>query len=1050
MAGDNHTDAGGDSGRPDARTSRPDDRRSALAASRRDVLRTIGAGALLGSIGTASVQAAPGDREFVDTDGPEFTLGGDPVYFSGTNNFWVTDPYSDRSRIDDVLALCDDLDQNLLRTWAFCAGEDGQCLQPEPGVFNEAALQHLDYLVAKAGEHGVRLILSLVNNWDDYGGIAQYVEWADGASEHGDFYVNEECRELYRTHVETLLTRENSITGVEYRNDPAIAMWELANEPRLEDDDTETIDDREAALTEWFADMSGFVKDLDDNHLVTTGLEGFYTRPDGPNWMYGDWTGQNFIAHHEIDTIDVCSFHLYPYHWPGMGLAGQLAEDDVVSAVEWIREHAADARETLEKPALLGEFNVNVQEHDLATRNDRLRAWYDALDSQDAGAATIWQLVLDDTEDHDGFQVYRSESGDILSGYASTIREKSGHSDGTPSADATAPSSLRIGESGDFSGTYSFDPDGSIAAYDWAFDDGATATGERVTHRFAETGSHEAELTVTDDSGATDADIESVSVEGIPEDSFLVEGAGETFHRDTKQCHFASMPASGDVAVTARIADLEPVDPETQAGVMVADDPDAPGALGAATITPGEGSELTRAYDSTVWRERTGDDRTPPICLRVERSGSTVSASVSPNGSDWTEIGSGDVDLPEDVHVGLFVSANSAGELAAARFDEVDWLEDWTASDVGPVSVAGATTAGDGTTNDGDGDEDTTPPTAPGDLTVTETTDSSISLSWDAATDDGGSGLAHYDVSVDGALDQQVPAGTTTATVDGLDPGTAYDIGVSAVDGAGNESGTVTVTATTGDGDDEAPTVPGDLTATETTRSSVTVSWDASTDSGGSGVDGYNVAVDGEDDHTVEAGTTSTTVEELDAETTYELGVSAIDGAGNESDSAVIEVTTAEGDDSDEEPPENALVVNDYDGDPAWSSNRNDLGNWCGAGSFANGGGDVEDGALVLEYDNAGWFVEQLNQDVSAHSELVFVVSGASGGKGDHFVVSAGGVRSRFSDVADGSIDTDPKPIAIDMESAGIDATSPGELRLNFWQGGSGSGALRIEEIRLE
>jgi hypothetical protein len=34
------------------------------------------------------------------------------------------------------------------------------------------------------------------------------------------------------------------------------------------------------------------------------------------------------------------------------------------------------------------------------------------------------------------------------------------------------------------------------------------------------------------------------------------------------------------------------------------------------------------------------------------------------------------------------------------------------------------------------------------------------------------------------------------------------------------------------------------------------------------------------------------------------------------------------------------------------------------------------------------------------------------------------------------------------MNAAGIDATAPGELRLNFWQGESGT--LHVDEVRFE
>ncbi|WP_226022725.1 cellulase family glycosylhydrolase [Halomicrobium salinisoli] len=93
---------------------------------------------------------------------------------------------------------------------------------------------------------------------------------------------------------------------------------------------------------------------------------------------------------------------------------------------------------------------------------------------------------------------------------------------------------------------------------------------------------------------------------------------------------------------------------------------------------------------------------------------------------------------------------------------------------------------------------DATAPSSPSNLSVT-TSESSVTVSWDAASDAGGSGLAEYVVSVAGN-ETTVPAGTTEATVDGLDPDTEYEVSVVAVDGAGNASDAATVAATTDDG----------------------------------------------------------------------------------------------------------------------------------------------------------------------------------------------------------------------------------------------------------
>ncbi|RRJ29502.1 endo-1,4-beta-xylanase [Halocatena pleomorpha] len=142
------------------------------------------------------------------------------------------------------------------------------------------------------------------------------------------------------------------------------------------------------------------------------------------------------------------------------------------------------------------------------------------------------------------------------------------------------------------------------------------------------------------------------------------------------------------------------------------------------------------------------------------------------------------------------------------------------------------------------------------------------------------------------------------------------------------------------------------------------------------------------------------------------------------------------------------LVVNDYDGSPAWPG-TNDLGQWCGGGSFQNGSGSVSNGALVVEYDDGGWLQEQINQDVSDYSTLVLDVSGATGGEESEISLSMGGASGLLSDLTSDSIGTSTSSVAVDLEAAGVDRTASSlSIRLNFWQGGTST--LTIEEIRLE
>jgi chitinase len=196
------------------------------------------------------------------------------------------------------------------------------------------------------------------------------------------------------------------------------------------------------------------------------------------------------------------------------------------------------------------------------------------------------------------------------------------------------------------------------------------------------------------------------------------------------------------------------------------------------------------------------------------------------------------------------------------------------------------------------GTVDTTPPTTPGTLSSPSKTTTSINLSWGASTDSGGSGLAGYNVYRNGS---SVPTGQTTGTTftdTGLTPNTTYTYTVRARDGAGNlspNSNQISVTTNSSSSDTTPPTTPGTLSSPSKTSSSINLSWGASTDSGGSGLAGYNIYRNGASTPTAQTSGTGTTYNDsgLSASTAYTYTVRARDGAGNLSNpSNQISVTT--------------------------------------------------------------------------------------------------------------------------------------------------------------
>ncbi len=181
--------------------------------------------------------------------------------------------------------------------------------------------------------------------------------------------------------------------------------------------------------------------------------------------------------------------------------------------------------------------------------------------------------------------------------------------------------------------------------------------------------------------------------------------------------------------------------------------------------------------------------------------------------------------------------------------------------------------------------DDTNAPTAPGNARVGDVACDSVTLSWDASTDDVG--VDRYDIYRDGQFIQSVDA-TTLSSVIELDPGTTWGLYINARDAAGNvspASTTVQVSPPQCEDDTDAPTTPTGLTASAS-GTSVTLAWEASTDD--VGVRSYVVSRDGAEVGTIgaDAGATPATTftdSGLEPDTTYSYSVASRDAQDNTS-----------------------------------------------------------------------------------------------------------------------------------------------------------------------
>ncbi|KAH9605362.1 hypothetical protein KSS87_011741 [Heliosperma pusillum] len=328
------------------------------------------------------------------------------VYINGWNSYWLLEAPS-KEKVSRMFKKGAEMGLNVCRTWAFSDGPGPNSLQISPGVFNERALEALDYVIVEARKNGIRLILSLVNNLDVFGGKKQYVKWAQEAgvniSPSADpFFSDSTIKGYYKAYIKAIITRKNSLSGVRYSEEPTIFAWELINEPRCESNFSASI------LQAWIAEMAAHTKSLDQNHLVTVGLEGFYDSTIGEKSEVnpGQWAalhGTDFIKNSAVDGVDFASAHLYPDSW--MPHANDTTKMNFAS--KWIDSHIKDAENVLKKPVVFTEVGSvsNVESQGVYSKIYLFRIVYDkiyesATKGQAGAGAMIWQLLVEDMDEY--------------------------------------------------------------------------------------------------------------------------------------------------------------------------------------------------------------------------------------------------------------------------------------------------------------------------------------------------------------------------------------------------------------------------------------------------------------------------------------------------------------------------------------------------------------------------------------------------------------------------------------------------------------------------
>ncbi|KAJ3012657.1 hypothetical protein HKX48_006166 [Thoreauomyces humboldtii] len=156
----------------------------------------------------------------------------------------------------------------------------------------ESVMKGFDSALSLAQKRGIKVIIPLIDRWEWWGGVMSFTGLVDQTLHNSpnDFFTNRPVIDAFKSVVGQLLNRNNTVTGVLYKNDPTILAFETGNE--LENNGAQV-------PSSWTSEIAAYIKSQDANHLV---MDGSFTKNGVQSWAPEILQNSN---------IDIYSNHYY-------------------------------------------------------------------------------------------------------------------------------------------------------------------------------------------------------------------------------------------------------------------------------------------------------------------------------------------------------------------------------------------------------------------------------------------------------------------------------------------------------------------------------------------------------------------------------------------------------------------------------------------------------------------------------------------------------------------------------------------------------------------
>lgn len=230
---------------------------------------------------TPSGQAAEPVDPFVRISEGHMRLAGKRFRFTGVNSYSLLSAAPDAEGFSCGARHTDEEIEKILWDVRQMGGTVIRLSAYRSFTASGTGFGRLDLLIAKANRLGIKLILTLENQWADC---------TDGGYKTAEWY-RDGYRHSYRPYVALIADR--------YKDEPAIMVWQLMNEAEAKTAKGSPDPD---ALLLFATDMGALIKQHDRNHLVSLGTIG----GDQPGVA-----GDAFQKLAEVPWIDVIEVHDY-------------------------------------------------------------------------------------------------------------------------------------------------------------------------------------------------------------------------------------------------------------------------------------------------------------------------------------------------------------------------------------------------------------------------------------------------------------------------------------------------------------------------------------------------------------------------------------------------------------------------------------------------------------------------------------------------------------------------------------------------------------------